>query len=298
MTIQHVVSGPGAPTEAPPSICAHYRNESNGDLYLARGTTSVSDWVKQAGSGSGPTKEDFYTLIPNGYYGTGDDDDGSAIRLFNRRELGCVFYGGLQGSVGVTPVYRVGVGPDIAFGDFDRWRIGVADCGHVYTIVDDGVSPYIGIAPPAGVFGALELSARSFGQMYNEQPAVGFTFNVSLQVPALASGDVLLITVKVPGFSQLQLTMNPVTREWTCDGISIGIQGEYITPIVITAGEPGGQGHPETASVIFNYKPVSVPLSTNVYADSSGLSLSVRAGTSKVFRLGRVGGWVVYPDYD
>jgi len=51
MPVQHTASGPGAPTSAPPSIGAHYTDTSTGDQYLAKGTASVADWVKQ---GAGP----------------------------------------------------------------------------------------------------------------------------------------------------------------------------------------------------------------------------------------------------
>lgn len=42
----HVLSGLGAPTLAPPMISAHYTDTLNGDQYLAKGTISVDDWVK------------------------------------------------------------------------------------------------------------------------------------------------------------------------------------------------------------------------------------------------------------
>lgn len=49
-TVTHVLSGAGAPPSAPPSVGAHYVNTTNGDQYLAKGTASAADWVKQGGS--------------------------------------------------------------------------------------------------------------------------------------------------------------------------------------------------------------------------------------------------------
>lgn len=49
MPVQHTASGAGAPTSAPPSLSAHYLDTSTGDQYMAKGTTSVSDWVKVGG---------------------------------------------------------------------------------------------------------------------------------------------------------------------------------------------------------------------------------------------------------
>lgn len=65
MTVQHVFTGPGAPTEAPSSIGAHYINLANGDQYLSRGTASVADWVRlpKLGEGGGLSVGDvLYTL--------------------------------------------------------------------------------------------------------------------------------------------------------------------------------------------------------------------------------------------
>ena len=44
---QHTASGDGAPSSAPPSIGAHYTNTSTGDQYLAKGTATAADWIKQ-----------------------------------------------------------------------------------------------------------------------------------------------------------------------------------------------------------------------------------------------------------
>lgn len=49
MPVQHTASGAGAPTSAPPSLSAHYLDTSTGDQYMAKGTASVSDWVKVGG---------------------------------------------------------------------------------------------------------------------------------------------------------------------------------------------------------------------------------------------------------
>ena len=65
MTVQHVFTGPGAPTEAPSSVGAHYINQTNGDQYLSRGTASVADWYRlpKPGEGGGLSVGDvLYTL--------------------------------------------------------------------------------------------------------------------------------------------------------------------------------------------------------------------------------------------
>lgn len=68
MTIQHVVTGAGAPTAAPPSLSAHYINTATGEQYLAKGTTSVEDWVLQQ---SGMLKSEAdQTYQPVGDYAT------------------------------------------------------------------------------------------------------------------------------------------------------------------------------------------------------------------------------------
>ncbi len=56
-TVTHVLSGAGAPADAPPSIAAHYVNTTNGDQYLAKGTGSTADWVKQGSGGGGASSE-------------------------------------------------------------------------------------------------------------------------------------------------------------------------------------------------------------------------------------------------
>lgn len=43
---QHIVTGAGAPTTAPPSLGAHYIDTTSGALYLARGTGFAVDWVR------------------------------------------------------------------------------------------------------------------------------------------------------------------------------------------------------------------------------------------------------------
>lgn len=49
---QHVVSAAGPPTEAPPSIGAHYIDTNNGDIYLGNGTASIDDWLLGGGAGA------------------------------------------------------------------------------------------------------------------------------------------------------------------------------------------------------------------------------------------------------
>lgn len=48
MTISHQLHGVEAPSSIPPSVGAHYTNTATGDQYLSKGTSAVSDWVKQA----------------------------------------------------------------------------------------------------------------------------------------------------------------------------------------------------------------------------------------------------------
>lgn len=50
MSVQHTASGAGSPASAPPSLSAHYLDTTTGDQYLAKGTASVDDWVKQGGA--------------------------------------------------------------------------------------------------------------------------------------------------------------------------------------------------------------------------------------------------------
>jgi len=49
---QHVVSAAGPPTEAPPSIGAHYIDTNNGDIYLGNGVASERDRLLGGGAGS------------------------------------------------------------------------------------------------------------------------------------------------------------------------------------------------------------------------------------------------------
>lgn len=49
-TIEHVLSGSGAPTAIPPSACAHYLDVSTGQLWIAHGVSSPEDWRPQAGT--------------------------------------------------------------------------------------------------------------------------------------------------------------------------------------------------------------------------------------------------------
>lgn len=61
-TVEHVLSGAGAPTNAPPSLGAHYIDTSTGELYLASGTGTPDDW-RLAHSDSG-----WVTLEPIGSF--------------------------------------------------------------------------------------------------------------------------------------------------------------------------------------------------------------------------------------
>ncbi|MDF3840493.1 hypothetical protein [Pseudomonas citronellolis] len=42
--VEHVLSGAGAPTAAPPSISAHYVDTVSGAAYISTGTSNASDW--------------------------------------------------------------------------------------------------------------------------------------------------------------------------------------------------------------------------------------------------------------
>lgn len=71
MSIQHVVTGAGAPTAAPPSVSAHYTDTTTGDQYLAKGTASAADWVLQV---AGMAKADADAAYqPKGSYQAAGD---------------------------------------------------------------------------------------------------------------------------------------------------------------------------------------------------------------------------------
>ena len=72
---QHVVEQAGPPTEAPPSIGAHYIDSNNGDIYLGNGTASVDDWLLGGGSGSTGGRI---------YYTSAELDSGDATVLFSQ----------------------------------------------------------------------------------------------------------------------------------------------------------------------------------------------------------------------
>lgn len=72
-TIEHVIEGIGAPTNAPPSLCAHYINTVTGEQYLAKGTKSAGDWVLQGqGMSQSEAEESFQ---PKGDYATRQELD-------------------------------------------------------------------------------------------------------------------------------------------------------------------------------------------------------------------------------
>lgn len=45
MSVVHNKKGNGAPTTPPPSNSAHYTDLDTGDIYMSKGTSSVTDWV-------------------------------------------------------------------------------------------------------------------------------------------------------------------------------------------------------------------------------------------------------------
>lgn len=91
---QHVVEAAGPPTEAPPSIGAHYINSNNGDIYLGNGTASVDDWL--LGGGSGSTGGRIYKI--------GFEDDSGDTAIFFSTDGGNSFKSTLvsPSSVGVS----------------------------------------------------------------------------------------------------------------------------------------------------------------------------------------------------
>lgn len=46
-SVEHVLSGEGAPAAAPPSLGAHYVDLNSGQHYLAAGTSAAADWQPQ-----------------------------------------------------------------------------------------------------------------------------------------------------------------------------------------------------------------------------------------------------------
>lgn len=46
-SVEHVLSGAGAPTDAPPSVAAHYVDTDTGRHYISTGTSSPEDWQPQ-----------------------------------------------------------------------------------------------------------------------------------------------------------------------------------------------------------------------------------------------------------
>ena len=50
MSIEHVLSGEGAPTSAPPSLAAHYIDLASGQVWDAHGLASAEDWRLRAGT--------------------------------------------------------------------------------------------------------------------------------------------------------------------------------------------------------------------------------------------------------
>lgn len=252
--------------------------------------------LEASGSSSGAlTKDNYRDLIPKGYLGQAVDNDYGGLHIFNRKDIGFLIYGSLSGYVGSAPLYVVGEGPVAEFGEYQGWALGAARCQHVYTISQPGANALIGLAPPAGAFGSLRLSAPSFGDMYDERPAADFELSIDLRVPALASGDIVAIKFSIAGFSYLELTLDPLTRDWSVNGISLGAQGEYSTQINLVAGDAGAEGYPETAQISAGGSYVSVPLSPDRYASSSGIELTVR--TSSVIEVSRIGGHVTYAHY-
>lgn len=73
----HVLSGLGAPTSAPPMIGAHYTDTLNGDQYLAKGTLGADDWMKVP---SAPVM-DGVTLSATGSTTVTPESDGAFLNV-------------------------------------------------------------------------------------------------------------------------------------------------------------------------------------------------------------------------
>ncbi|MCQ4311680.1 hypothetical protein NAV33_07200 [Pseudomonas stutzeri] len=302
MSVQHIVTGYGAPSEAPPSLCAHYLDLDTETEYRAKGTASSDDWVQiptgaSSGGGDGLTKENFVELVPKGYLGNAANSDKGGLQLFNRKDIGCLFYGSLSNYLAVAPVYQVGTGPLISFGEYQNWSLGIATCNHVYTVTETGKDAILGIAPPAGQFGSLNLDAESFGEMYNEIPAAGFRFDLEILAPTMATGDSLTIEFKIAGHNTISLSMDPVTRMWSVNGTDIEVQPEYLSSFNVQAGALNGSGYPETALINLDGSQVEVPLSTSGYSGQSGMSISARVASGAAVQIGRTAAHVVYGEY-
>lgn len=240
--------------------------------------------------GDGLTKANFVELIPQGYLGSAASNEAGPVQVFNRKALGCLFYGALESYVGSAPVYRVGAGPDVVFDNFQKWSLGAAECTHVYAVVEAAQPVAIGLAPPATKFGSFSLEAPSFGPLYDEQPAQSFELLCALTVPALAAGDFLSVIFKVAGYSEVQLDMDPATRMWSINGMPLAAQPTYAAEVKIF-----GSSSDAMVSIDDTYYPVS--LSADAYAASSGIRVQLRSAAPSVCRIGRLGVHVIYADY-
>lgn len=300
MTVQHVSSGYGSPESPPPSIGAHYIDLDSGDHYLSRGDEYVEDWVRipTGGdtAGGGLNKENYVDLIPKGYLGAAAGDYGS-LHIFNRKDIGFLIYGGLNNFVAMAPVYEVGIGPKTTFGEYQTWSLGAARCSHVYAVAETGKDMVMGLAPPAGVIGSIALNAQSFGPMYQEIPADEFSLGLTIKVPTFATGDFLRIEFHIAGYQKIELEMDPVTREWSTAGVSLGAQYTYSSQIMVTPGDRGEDGEVTTVSLAVGDTWTDVPVSPDRYTESSGIHMSMRSASSAVVQIDRIGGYVTYADY-
>ncbi|HHM8817513.1 hypothetical protein VXT26_08395 [Pseudomonas aeruginosa] len=91
-TVTHVLSGAGAPPSAPPSVGAHYVNTTNGDQYLAKGTASAADWVRQGGGGGSAPSEVLH-VNTDGQFLLEPQHSFVEARLFAIPELGTAAIG-------------------------------------------------------------------------------------------------------------------------------------------------------------------------------------------------------------
>lgn len=52
--VQHIVTGAGAPSAAPPAVGAHYIDTTNKETYVSTGTASAADWGEPIFTGDPP----------------------------------------------------------------------------------------------------------------------------------------------------------------------------------------------------------------------------------------------------
>lgn len=264
---------------------------------LAEMAARIATLEQGGGGGEAITKENYRTLVPSGYLGSAAGNGAGGLQLFNRQDVGCLFYGSIANYLAMAPVYEAGIGPRTNFGLYPSWALGAAMCSYVYTVTGSGSRAFIGLAPPSGEIGELRLAASSFGGAGTEIPAVDFQLGLSLVVPTLASGDSLTVVFRIAGLSSAILEFDPVTRGWSAAGIQLGTQGEYLTHLDIYPGPLNASGYPASAMVDVGEGQVEIDLSPDSSAELSGIFVSASTAAGSVIQIGRIGGHVTYGVY-